>query len=333
MRKTINKLNVGDVLYTDVHVQNKDVQGYTSVLLPAGRQLKDRDIELLRLFDIKKVQVCTTAKQYAKVSNIDYIRMQNSIKLKSTAINFVHQIIITDLFVKETLDKFDNATRRHSLNVGVLMALQYGSKLSYINGFQRNMVKGALLHDIGKLKIPKDILLSEQKLSDSQYAIMQMHTVMGYEELMGRGYPEPVCRMALEHHERMDGSGYPYKKSGNTISYPARLMAIIDSFETAVSERNYKQAKEHAAVRSEILSMNDKYHDKIAERFFAEVNMYYIGDILYSPTETMQVIGYTLNHELVLSNLTTGLVMLKKYDELDDIQITSINLYEGVIKQ
>ena len=100
MRKTINKLNVGDVLYTDVHVQNKDVQGYTSVLLPAGRQLKDRDIELLRLFDIKKVQVCTTAKQYAKVSNIDYIRMQNSIKLKSTAINFVHQIIITDPFVK-----------------------------------------------------------------------------------------------------------------------------------------------------------------------------------------------------------------------------------------
>jgi len=100
----------------------------------------------------------------------------------------------------------------------------------------------ALLHDIGKITIPAEILTKPSKVTKTEFEIIKMHPQVGYEILKDIAFPIPVAKIILQHHERMDGSGYPNGLKGNEIMLEARILAVADVVEAMSSHRPYRPA-------------------------------------------------------------------------------------------
>lgn len=135
----------------------------------------------------------------------------------------------------------DDYTYRHNIGVAVLASL-----LSRWLGFSEEEVNlislGGLLHDIGKIQIPDKILNKKGRLTEEEYETVKKHTIYGYEILKNSNiYPEIIATMALEHHERNDGKGYPYGKKENEIHEYSKIIAIADVFHAMTSDRVYRR--------------------------------------------------------------------------------------------
>lgn len=138
------------------------------------------------------------------------------------------------------LEGADSYTYRHSLNVGILCSL-IASLLKWDPERVSFMGTAGFLHDLGKMKVPKEILLKPGKLSDEEFKIMRMHTVYGYEMIKQmEGGTEELALCALLHHERLDGSGYPEQRKGDEIPVECQILAVADMFDAICSDRVYK---------------------------------------------------------------------------------------------
>ncbi|MDY7002204.1 MAG: HD domain-containing protein, partial [Thermodesulfobacteriota bacterium] len=111
-------------------------------------------------------------------------------------------------------------------------------------GFSRDQVDGirvaSLLHDIGKIYVPAEILAKPGKLTDMEFGIMKTHPKVGYEILKKISFPWPVAEVVLQHHERLDGSGYPSGLSEEEILPGAKILAVADVVEAMSSHRPYR---------------------------------------------------------------------------------------------
>lgn len=139
------------------------------------------------------------------------------------------------------LDFRDPFTAGHQRKVGLLataIAEEMGLSKEKIEGIT---VAGSL-HDIGKIGVPVEILSKPEKLSEGEFAVMAGHCQVGYDIIKDIEFPWPVAQMVLQHHERMDGSGYPLGLTGDDILLEARIMAVADVVEAMVSHRPYRPA-------------------------------------------------------------------------------------------
>ena len=110
-----------------------------------------------------------------------------------------------------------------------------------------------ILHDVGKVNIPAEILSKPGLLSTMEYELIKAHAQAGYEILAAIHFPWPVAEMALQHHERQDGSGYPAGLSGDEIPLEARILAVADVVEAVASHRPYRPALGIEAALAEVL--------------------------------------------------------------------------------
>lgn len=139
------------------------------------------------------------------------------------------------------------------------------------------LYKSAPLHDVGKIGIPDHILLKPGKLNDEEFAIMRTHAPLGRDALAtaakGNEASAFLClaqEIALNHHEKWDGSGYPAGLAGENIPLSARLMALADVYDALISKRVYKVAMTHEQAREIILDGSDSHFDpRIVEAFVA----------------------------------------------------------------
>ena len=142
----------------------------------------------------------------------------------------------------EELHERDDYTFRHNICVGVIAGV-IGKWLGYDEKQIRELELAGLLHDIGKTKVPLDVLNKPSKLTSAEYNQLKNHTIYGYSLLKRTsGLPESVALVALQHHERNDGLGYPFRIMSNKIHTYAKIMAIADVFHAMLSERPYKPA-------------------------------------------------------------------------------------------
>ena len=113
-------------------------------------------------------------------------------------------------------------------------------------GFSEEQIEGVrmagLIHDIGKINIPAEILSKPGHLSEIQYNMVKIHPQVGCDILKEIKFPWPVAEIVLQHHERMDGSGYPQGLSGDEIILEARILAVADTVEAMSSHRTYRAA-------------------------------------------------------------------------------------------
>ena len=125
---------------------------------------------------------------------------------------------------------------------------------------------GATLHDFGILRIPTEILNKPGKLTDHEYDIMKQHPVHGYQILKNIDFPWPVARMILQHHERLDGSGYPAGIKGEDIIPEARIIAVADVIDSMICDRPWREALPVEAALEEIESnKGTKYDPAVVE--------------------------------------------------------------------
>ena len=135
----------------------------------------------------------------------------------------------------------DYTTVIHAVNV---MALTMGFCFYCNSSIEETKKIGlsALLHDVGKTEIATEILTAERKLSDEEFKLIKKHTIIGYNIIKVNGIDDSIAIGALEHHEKLDGSGYP--KGVTNISFIGQLLGIIDSYEALTNEdRPYRRAK------------------------------------------------------------------------------------------
>ncbi|MFV8826555.1 HD-GYP domain-containing protein [Alkalihalobacterium sp. APHAB7] len=134
----------------------------------------------------------------------------------------------------------DDYTYRHNIGVSVLASL-LAKWLGYSQEEINIISLGGLLHDIGKLNVPDDVLQKEGPLSNKEYETIKKHPVYGCDILKKCGhFSDEICLMALEHHEREDGKGYPYGKAANEIHRYSKIIAIADIFHAMTSDRVYR---------------------------------------------------------------------------------------------
>jgi putative nucleotidyltransferase with HDIG domain len=100
----------------------------------------------------------------------------------------------------------------------------------------------SLIHDIGKIYVPAEILSKPGRLSDIEYSLNKTHAKLSYDILKNIEFPWPIARIVLQHHERLDGSGYPYGISGNEILLEAHILAVADVVEAMTSHRPYRSS-------------------------------------------------------------------------------------------
>ena len=136
----------------------------------------------------------------------------------------------------------DTSTEEHTRRVA-LLAARVGDELKLSAASRRHLAVGGLLHDIGKLSVPLDILQKPAGLTDEEFAAIKRHPEDGRRLLdeLG-GFPDEVRRLVSDHHERLDGSGYPRGLTAAELNTETRILAVCDVFDALVSERVYRAA-------------------------------------------------------------------------------------------
>ncbi len=156
---------------------------------------------------------------------------------------YVEQIktaFMSTVQVATTLSEMrDPYTASHERRVAEI-AVALGAELGVDSRVQEGLRVAGYLHDIGKITIPAEILVKTGKLSPTEYLLIKEHPKAGYDVLKDVAFPWPVARVALEHHERIDGSGYPHGLKGEDILFEPRIMAVADVVEAMASHRPYR---------------------------------------------------------------------------------------------
>ncbi|MFO7785966.1 MAG: HD-GYP domain-containing protein [Thermodesulfobacteriota bacterium] len=129
----------------------------------------------------------------------------------------------------------------------------------------------ATIHDIGKVSVPSEILSKPGRLTDMEFGLIKAHPQMGYEILKGVDFPWPVAEIAYQHHERMDGSGYPRGIKGDEILPEARIIAVADVVEAMASHRPYRPALGIEAALEEISQNKGNAYDPVVADACLEV--------------------------------------------------------------
>ncbi len=158
------------------------------------------------------------------------------------------------------IEKRDLYTAGHQLRVSKL-ACAIASEMNLSEDTIEGIRVGAVLHDIGKIYIPAEILTKPAKLTDIELALIKTHTQAGYEILKNIEFPWPVAETALQHHERIDGSGYPKGISGDDIILEAKIVAVADVVEGMASHRPYRPALGVERALQEITSYSGKFFE------------------------------------------------------------------------
>lgn len=172
----------------------------------------------------------------------------------------------------------DDYTFSHSVNVCIL-ALIIGIGFGYSSDKLRELGVGSILHDIGKVMISEEILKKPVQLTNEEFEEIKKHTIYGHELLKKtKGITMMASHIALGHHERLDGSGYPYHLKGENIHKAARIVAVADVYDALTTDRVYRKKLMPHEVIDYITSLASKHFDQeVVDVFLRYIAYYPVG--------------------------------------------------------
>ncbi len=172
--------------------------------------------------------------------------------------------------LSHTVDAKDHYTNGHSERVAAYAA-EIGRRMGKSPEEQRLLYEAGLLHDIGKIGIPEEIITKKEALTRDEFGEIKEHTVIGDDILKGITDVPALREGARSHHERYDGSGYPDGLSGDAIPEIARIICVADCYDAMTSTRSYSKPKTHEVVREEIERCSGKNFDPRVARIMIEM--------------------------------------------------------------
>ena len=172
--------------------------------------------------------------------------------------------------VIKALEQREFETEGHNQRM-ITFSLRLGYELGLEKEALRDLEFGTMLHDIGKINISDDILKKPERLDMSEWASMKRHPVLGHEILQGIPFLEGASRIVAEHHECWDGSGYPHGLRGEEIAIGARILAVVDAFDSMISDRAYRKRQSYAEALSELEKFAGTQFDPIVVEAFQQI--------------------------------------------------------------
>ncbi|MGH7231835.1 MAG: HD-GYP domain-containing protein [Nitrospiraceae bacterium] len=190
------------------------------------------------------------------------------------------------------LKHFDEYTFYHSVNTAIL-ALSLGLRLKMDPESWRWLGIGTLLHDIGKMKIAPELLNKPGRFTHDEYEVMKQHALRGVEILSAVGLPDKGMRPALEHHERVDGTGYPFQRKKHELTQVGLISSVVDIYDALTSDRVYhKGMTSHDALRY-LYSLGLRGHldSMLVQHFIQCVGVYPVGSCVVLNTGEVGVVS------------------------------------------
>ncbi|NOY53652.1 MAG: HD-GYP domain-containing protein [Deltaproteobacteria bacterium] len=185
------------------------------------------------------------------------------------------------LFILSKLQDFDEYTFMHCVNVSTF-SLILGKALHYTQSELKKLGVGALFHDVGKTRVNKEILNKPGKLDPAELKMIQRHPVFSVELLREiPGMNMESMQVALEHHERVSGKGYPRGLKGREISEFGKIAAIADVYDAMTTERVYQtKLMPYAAIARIYRMAKGNFEPGLVERFIARIGIYPVGTVV-----------------------------------------------------
>lgn len=325
MRIYVHKLTPGMVVSDDVYTYNDQL------IIPANSVLSDKMITRLRFYSIISVSIWEETVNVPAQSKYqdyysDHIKnskefkefkedfMQNTIEFKNvldTLVTDESPTVDTSAILDNLADllentrnslhafdmihnmrELDDATYVHSINVSIISRV-IGKWLNFSDEDLDILSLCGVFHDIGKLLIPKEILLKPYKLDAAEYDIIKTHTIRGYNLLKNTDLDERIAQVALMHHERCDGSGYPIALTRNQILDFAKIVAIADVYDGMTASRVYRGP----ICPFEVIGL-------------FESEGFYLYETEYIITFLKNIVNTYMHNDVILSNGMQGQIVL-----------------------
>ncbi len=290
-----------------------------NILVPAGVAIQDKDIARLSRWDIE--DVFTDGQEIQEGAKETAVKLketpawlpkkeEKSRRIYHSAVDKVDAIFQDvadgtylnhepiDSVVKEMLDALrrsknemiqlillgDWIERRLSVSAVNCMIISavIGTTMRLASHRLLQLATGGLLHDIGMLKVEREILEKRGRLTPDELNKMRAHPVMGYQIISKEmKYPEEIALAALQHHEHWDGRGYPRSLKGEDITLFSRIVAVADAYEAMVSERPYRNSIIGYNAMKTVLSDNGKHFDpQVLKAFLESMGIFPIGSVV-----------------------------------------------------
>ncbi|MCV2885906.1 HD-GYP domain-containing protein [Aestuariibacter sp. AA17] len=174
----------------------------------------------------------------------------------------------------------DSYLFEHSLNVAILLA-NFAKHMGMSDKDIRELAFAGFLHDIGKIQIPDEILHKPGRLTEQEMSVMKLHVERGISVLEDMKIPAHIIRTMAEHHERLDGLGYPKGLRGEQISFAGRMIAIVDTYDAITADRCYKPGMpSQTALKILLKDAPAKYDKHLVEQFVKCVGIFPVGGLV-----------------------------------------------------
>lgn len=291
---TVDRIEIGMIVDDDIFNESTGV-----ILIAQGTVMTRHLINKLLVHDIKTVKINNKVNNYKyneelmisysrveeKLDNLfDDIRGGNKIfvdEIYDEMRDFAQEVSKENdiLYQMKLLNKMDDYTFNHSIAVSIL-SISLGKWANYTKEQIFDLSLAGLFHDLGKLKVPDEIINKPGKLTKEEFEIIKKHSFYSYEILLEtEKFSEDVLLGALHHHEKVNGSGYPNKLKAEDIHEYAKIITICDMYHALVSQRIYKNKENPLKVVEYIKSESfDSLDPYLAHIFLNNISKFYVGN-------------------------------------------------------
>jgi HD-GYP domain-containing protein (c-di-GMP phosphodiesterase class II) len=195
-----------------------------------------------------------------------YVCSQPSFHMVSEQVTYLQQLAVS-------VEEKDGHTADHCGRIQDL-SIEVGKRLKLTPAQQYNLFHGAYLHDVGKVGVPDSILLKPGKLTDEEWRIMKQHPTIGGRMLANTNVAH-AAHILEQHHERIDGSGYPLGLRGDQICLEAKIVAVVDSYDAMITDRVYRLGMSKDAALNELQkTVGTLYQADVVASFLAVIDKY-----------------------------------------------------------
>ena len=260
----------------------------TTVILVSGAQTVESAIEALRAgafdyvmkpFDLRHVEAAVRrALEHKQLRDakrryenyLEELVAERTLELDRTLQTLEDSYRMTLKALAAALETRDRETHGHSERV-VSFSLRLGRELGLAGDELRALEFGALLHDIGKIGVPDAILHKPAQLCEAEWVKMRRHPVHGQQILQGIEFLEGAARVVGQHHEKLDGTGYPRGLRGAEIDLNARIFAVADAFDAITSDRVYRAGRSYEVAVAELEEYAGRQFDPAVVEAFRRI--------------------------------------------------------------
>ncbi len=345
-----NNIKDGMVLARDLHLFDQETNKV--LLLRKGAKINNAYIKRLREIGIAgcyikdgvadEMDIHTVMKDEEKtkailevkeifdsaLSNTTEVTKEEMGKMEDISQSLV-KTITSEEFIRVSvgdLKNYDDYTYHHSLAVAVL-AIAIGKELGLTSFELRELGIASLLHDIGKLQVPKEIMEKPTNLTEAEFRQVKLHPTMGAEYLRKQGLIDrDIYDGIVSHHEHFDGTGYPLGLKGKDIPLFGRIIAIADVYDATTSNRPYRAPVQPTDAFEYLMGNSGRHFDPdILDIFMRKIEPYPVGSCVMLSNHKPGIVINTFD-ELPLRPVVRGLDDHKIYDLQEDFSLNNVTI-------